>query len=93
MLPLIALRAVGTRPVQLPNGRGTVTGIAISQSPQGGKVTGAGAVLSPIKDGENISVLFSGSPIVAFAGSLNLGQKQLLMSSLPEGLLLVSNRT
>lgn len=93
MLPVIALRAVGIRPVQLPNGRGTVTGIALSQSPQGGKVTGAGAVLLPIKDGENISVIFSGNPIVAFASSLNLGQEQWLMSALPEGLLLVSNRT
>jgi hypothetical protein len=83
---------VGTRPVQLPNGRGTVTGIALSQSPQGGKVAGAGAVLLPNKDGDNITVIFSGQPIVAFAGALNLGQEQMLMSALPEGLWLVSNR-
>jgi len=93
MHPVIVLRAVGTRPVQLPNGRGTVTGIALSQSPQGGKVAGAGAVLLPNKDGDNITVIFSGNPIVAFAGSLNLGQEQWLMSALPEGLLLVSNHT
>ncbi len=90
--PGIALRAIGSRPVQLPNGRGAVTGIALSQSPQGGKVTGTGAVLLPLKDGENISVIFSGNPIAAFAGSLNLGQEQWLMSALPDGLMLVSNR-
>ena len=76
----------------MPNGGGAVTGIALSQSPQSNKAIVVGAVLFPTKDGENISVIFNGNVIVAFAGYLNLGQKQLLMSALREVLLLVSNR-